>query len=203
MAGAVAPVLARHGGRAHVSERGLSHARRRCRMSESPLAVFTVCHVYGRRLARLCFGHGPGLYPTADALDHGRRVRLGEEGRVFAVLWWEQGPDFNEQWHTLAVLRVIPSGGRPVPDVSGAVEVLGAVGQAGPPGMDGAVDRLVNLIADMAAAGVDPSRLLADYWRAAVHDVQFGLRPAVPPAAGRRQPSRRPRASARPARAAA
>ena len=57
------------------------------------------------------------------------------------------------------------------------VQVLGHVGQAGPPGYDGPVDRLLDGIVQMTEAGADPAERPAAFWRQAVRDVLLGRKP--------------------------
>jgi hypothetical protein len=102
-------------------------------------------------------------------------------GQVFAVFWWERAAGGDDaQWRSLAVMQALGPGGtrgEHMPGVTPAVEVLGHVGQGGPPGYDGPVDRLLDGIARMAGAGIVPAERPSAFWRKNVRDVLLGRQP--------------------------
>jgi hypothetical protein len=102
-------------------------------------------------------------------------------GQVFAVLWWERAAGGDDaQWRSLAVMQALGPGqgrGEHMPGVTPAVEVLGHVGQGGPPGYDGPVDRLLDGIARMASTGIAPAERPSTFWRQNVRNVLLGRQP--------------------------
>ena len=122
---------------------GRAHVMTECFRSTRPNvdAAFNV--LYG--------SHAPtgAARPTRDFADltgleqKGLVVRDGPAwrtpfGELFAVLWWQRTADSDDQWRSVAVMRVLSpgeDGGEQMPDVTPAVRLIAHLGQAGPPGL--------------------------------------------------------------------
>jgi hypothetical protein len=157
-------------------------------LAEPLFTRFTPRSIPNQSIARICF---PALLPTfpegrresgvrTERSHAGRMIRF-TPGQLFAVLWWDRPSDGEDtQWRSVAVMRALGpglGGGEVMPGVTPAVEVLGHVAQAGPPGYDGPVDRLLDGIQTMAEAGIVPAERPAAFWREAVRDVLLGRQP--------------------------
>ena len=162
-------------------------------MPYPPPAVFTPQSVPGRLLARPAFRRRP-VDPSGPSGVVGeepvwRPVRL-RPGRRFGVYRWERDvtvwdPDGGDtDWRSLTVLearRPGEAGGEPMPGVTPDVLVHARVGQAGPSAYDGPVDRFLDLIRRIEAAGVDPADLAGAFWARAARDIGLGRRPIWAP----------------------
>lgn len=99
-------------------------------------------------------------------------------GELFCVVWWRRRPRGRQHW-VLAVLEgpAAADVGHPLPDTHPAVIIHAIVEQPCAAGEDGSVDRMLELVREARAAGVDPSRLPAKYWQEAAWRIAFRREP--------------------------